>query len=403
MTARLNYLHIKDTAKKISTPMRNVLSHRSFAELVYYERERSDRSGTQFSLVQLEVLGGNGHTEKLKLLAASRIVQSLRMIDRIGIHENNSISVLLPDTDKEGAASVAEKLKKRLAEHDDQGVRHRIGKVCTYPADPCCGDLQSTNPSLTQHPQGTSLFFKMQFPSPGKLTEAIPYELMHVLDLEESPFGTRVQLVLKRIIDLFGAVMGLIIFLPLMALIAIGIKCTSKGPVLFKQTRVGYKGKKFIFLKFRTMSVGVDDQKHKEYMRQFIKGNNEKINMGTDDKPVFKMTNDLRITSFGKFLRKTSLDELPQFLNVLAGDMSIVGPRPPIPYEMNEYNHWHKKRVIDVKPGITGLWQVSGRSSTTFDEAVRLDVQYARQWNLLIDFKIILQTFGAVLSQKGAD
>jgi lipopolysaccharide/colanic/teichoic acid biosynthesis glycosyltransferase len=188
-----------------------------------------------------------------------------------------------------------------------------------------------------------------------------------------------------------------------MALIAIGIKCTSKGPVLFKQTRVGYKGKKFIFLKFRTMSVGVDDQKHKEYMRQFIKGNNEKINMGTDDKPVFKMTNDLRITSFGKFLRKTSLDELPQFLNVLAGDMSIVGPRPPIPYEVNEYNHWHKKRVIDVKPGITGLWQVSGRSSTTFDEAVRLDVQYARQWNLLIDFKIILQTFGAVLSQKGAD
>jgi len=191
--------------------------------------------------------------------------------------------------------------------------------------------------------------------------------------------------------------------LPLMALITIGLKCTSKGPVLFKQTRVGYCGKKFAFLKFRTMHLGAVDQTHREYMKEFINGNHERINMGTEHKPIFKMTSDARITSFGRLLRKTSLDELPQFFNVLAGDMSLVGPRPPIPYEVSEYDHWHKKRVLDVKPGITGLWQIGGRSSITFDEAVRLDVQYARQWSLVLDFKIMLQTVRAVLSQKGAD
>ena len=226
---------------------------------------------------------------------------------------------------------------------------------------------------------------------------------MHVLEIEDTRSGKHVQLVLKRIIDVVGAVAALIVSLPLMALIAIGIKCTSKGPVLFKQTRVGYCGKKFTFLKFRTMHLGAVDQTHREYMKQFINGNHEKINMGTQHKPVFKMTKDARITPLGRLLRKTSLDELPQFFNVLAGDMSLVGPRPPIPYEVSEYDHWHKKRVLDVKPGITGLWQIHGRSSLTFDEAVRLDVQYARQWSLMLDCKIMLQTVRAVLSQKGAD
>jgi exopolysaccharide biosynthesis polyprenyl glycosylphosphotransferase len=243
----------------------------------------------------------------------------------------------------------------------------------------------------------------MNFPSPQQLPEAIPYELMHVLEIGDTRAGKQVQLVLKRIIDVVGAVAALIVSLPLMALIAIGIKCTSKGPVLFRQTRVGYYGKKFTFLKFRTMHRGAVDQTHRDYMKEFINGNHEKTNMGTKHNPVFKMTKDARITRLGRLLRKTSLDELPQFFNVLVGDMSLVGPRPPIPYEVSEYDHWHKKRVLDVKPGITGLWQIRGRSSITFDEAVRLDVQYARQWSLMLDCKIMLQTIRAVLSQKGAD
>jgi lipopolysaccharide/colanic/teichoic acid biosynthesis glycosyltransferase len=243
----------------------------------------------------------------------------------------------------------------------------------------------------------------MNFPSPQQLPEAIPYELMNVLEIGDTRAGKQVQLMLKRIIDVVGAVAALIVSLPLMALIAIGIKCTSKGPVLFKQTRVGYYGKKFTFLKFRTMHRGAVDQTHRDYMKEFINGNHEKTNMGTEHNPVFKMTKDARITRLGRLLRKTSLDELPQFFNVLAGDMSLVGSRPPIPYEVSEYDHWHKKRVLDVKPGITGLWQIRGRSSLTFDEAVRLDVQYARQWSLMLDCKIMLQTVRAVLSRKGAD
>ena len=403
MNARLNFKALNGSAKNAKAAAQNVLDHTTFAELVRYERERSDRGGAPFSMLYVAVIGGNGHTEKLELSAASQLSQSLRMIDRIGILDNHCISVLLPDTDQEGAAAVAEKLKKILAALSDPDVSLRILKVCTYPVDRSCGDLQSVNPPAKQYPQGTSLFFKMNFPSPQQLTEAIPYDLMHVLEIEDTRAGKHVQLVLKRIIDVVGAVVALIVSLPLMALITIGIKCTSKGPVLFKQTRVGYCGKKFTFMKFRTMHLGAVDQTHREYMKQFIKGNHEKINMGTQDKPIFKMTKDARITPLGRLLRKTSLDELPQFFNVLAGDMSLVGPRPPIPYEVSEYDHWHKKRMLEVKPGITGLWQISGRSSIPFDEAVRLDLQYARQWSLVLDFKIMLQTVRAVLSQKGAD
>ena len=403
MNARINLQALNGSAKNAQTVAHNVLDQTTFAALVRYERERADRGGAPFSLLHVAIIGGNGHTKQLELSAASQLSQSLRMIDRIGILDNDRISVLLPDTDQEGAASVAAKLNKRLAALSDPDVSLRILKVSTYPADRSCGDLQSVNPPAKQHPKGTALLFKMNFPSPQQLTEAIPYELMHVLEIEDPRAGKQVQLALKRIIDVVGAVAALIVSLPLMALIAIGIKCTSKGPVLFKQTRVGYYGKKFTFLKFRTMHLGAVDQTHRDYMKQFINGNHEKTNMGTEHKPVFKMTKDARITPFGRLLRKTSLDELPQFFNVLAGDMSLVGPRPPIPYEVSEYDHWHKKRVLDVKPGITGLWQIRGRSSITFDEAVRLDVQYARQWSLMLDCKIMLQTVRAVLSRKGAD
>jgi lipopolysaccharide/colanic/teichoic acid biosynthesis glycosyltransferase len=134
---------------------------------------------------------------------------------------------------------------------------------------------------------------------------------------------------------------------------------------------------------------------------QFIRGKSEEIKECTAEEPTYKITNDPRSTSLGRFLRKTSLDELPQFFNVLKGDMSLVGPRPPIPYECNAYRRWHCNRVLEMKPGITGLWQVSGRSSTTFDEMVRLDLAYIRNWSLWLDLKIILKTFWTMILTKG--
>jgi len=211
------------------------------------------------------------------------------------------------------------------------------------------------------------------------------------------------QLFGKRFIDIVVAVFGIVILSPLLLIIAAIIKLTSTGPVLFRQDRLGYQGKKFTFLKFRSMYVCSDDSIHREYMCKLITGDHEKINMGSKINPYFKIKNDPRITPFGRILRKSSLDELPQLFNVLMGHMSLVGPRPPIPYELDNYQTWHRKRVLYTKPGITGLWQVKGRSQTTFEEMVRLDLQYIKDWNLWLDFKILFNTFKAVFSAKGAD
>jgi exopolysaccharide biosynthesis polyprenyl glycosylphosphotransferase len=209
------------------------------------------------------------------------------------------------------------------------------------------------------------------------------------------------QLKLKRLIDIVGSITGIVLTVPLMLIISVIVKLTSSGPVLFRQERLGFLGKPFTFNKFRSMKVDSDDFIHKDYVTKLINGEHDSINKGTADQPLYKITDDPRITLFGKFLRKSSLDELPQLFNVLKGDMSLVGPRPPIAYECDVYKRWHCRRVLEVKPGITGLWQVSGRSTTTFDEMVRLDLAYVRNWSLWLDIKIILKTFWAVVSTKG--
>jgi lipopolysaccharide/colanic/teichoic acid biosynthesis glycosyltransferase len=145
-----------------------------------------------------------------------------------------------------------------------------------------------------------------------------------------------------------------------------------------------------------------DPKIHQEYVRRFIAGEANPAGAGDNQNAVYKIQNDPRITCLGKFLRKTSLDELPQFINVLKGEMSLVGPRPPIPYELETYQIWHRRRLLEAKPGITGLWQVNGRSRLKFDDMVRLDLQYAKTWSLWLDIKILLQTPRAVLFGAGA-
>src|SRR5437660_190775 len=210
-----------------------------------------------------------------------------------------------------------------------------------------------------------------------------------MVTLFRSPLSSGARIV-KRASDLFVAMLALTLLSPLWLLIAFLIKLDSRGPVFYKQERVGMDGRVFLFYKFRSMQVGSDDTSHREYQRAYINGRPDS-NLGDDDRPVFKLRADDRITRVGKLLRKTSLDELPQLFNVVRGDMSIVGPRPPIPYEVENYQLWHRKR-LDMKPGITGLWQVSGRNRLPFDEMVRMDLYYIENWSLLMDIKIILQT-----------
>lgn len=207
---------------------------------------------------------------------------------------------------------------------------------------------------------------------------------------------------IKRGIDIAGSILALIFFSPLLLAISILIKLTSQGPVLFRQSRIGQHGDQFLCLKFRSMHAGSDTAPHREYVSQFIAGKASMNTSAHGEKKAFKIMDDPRVTPLGRFLRRTSLDELPQLLNVLKGEMSLVGPRPPLPYELTCYDLWHLRRMIDVKPGITGLWQVSGRSRTSFDEMVRLDLRYAKKWSLGLDFIILLRTPGAVVSGEGA-
>lgn len=205
----------------------------------------------------------------------------------------------------------------------------------------------------------------------------------------------------KRTSDIVMASLMFIIALPLWALIALAIKVDSRGPILFGQERVGMDGRVFLCYKFRTMIANADESVHREAYKLNIEGD-VRANAGDGEQPVFgKVKDDPRITRVGKYLRRTSLDELPQLLNVLKGDMSVVGPRPPIPYEVESYELWHRKR-LDVKPGITGLWQVSGRNRLTFEEMVQIDLYYVKNWSLLLDIKIILLTLPAMLRGDGA-
>jgi len=220
-------------------------------------------------------------------------------------------------------------------------------------------------------------------------------------DLLEFEKKKKISLVLKRAMDVLGSSVALMLLSPVFLVLGIAIKLTSAGPAFYRQHRIGQYGKPFTFWKFRSMYVSTDAAIHKQYVENFITAK-VAANSNGNGSPVYKITNDPRVTPIGRFMRRTSLDELPQFWNVLRGDMSLVGPRPPIPYEIGAYDIWHRRRLLEAKPGITGLWQVHGRSRTTFDEMVRLDLQYSRTWTPALDIKILLKTPRAVFSGDGA-
>jgi len=205
----------------------------------------------------------------------------------------------------------------------------------------------------------------------------------------------------KRVLDVVAAVIGLLVAAPFAFVISVLIKITSPGPVLFKQVRVGHNGKKFTFYKFRSMRIGNDDSRHREYITLFIQGKEEELKKFQNGKTLYKMTGDDRVTFVGKFLRRTSLDELPQLINVLKGDMSMVGPRPHLPYEVDIYKPWHRRR-LEGMPGITGWWQIHGRSRVPFDEAVKMDIWYLERQSLILDIRIMCRTITKATVGRGA-
>lgn len=201
--------------------------------------------------------------------------------------------------------------------------------------------------------------------------------------------STKFYKIIKRVTDVLFAIIGIICLLPVLLLIAILIKVDSKGPIIFKQKRVGYKGKEFEMYKFRSMIVNAEELKERLVAQNEMSG------------PMFKMKEDPRVTKIGRIIRKTSLDEIPQLINVIRGEMSLVGPRPSLPNEVKEFQGWMMKR-LDVRPGLTCYWQVSGRNDIDFEEWMKLDVKYVEECNILVDIKLILKTVLVLFGDKHA-
>lgn len=342
-----------------------------FRGIVLRERKRADRSNQPFAVVMLE-MPDEGRTNWRHALEALAAIK--RGTDVLGWFERNRVlGLILPRTDVSNRAAcraLEECVRAELATRIDE-------------------------PSLARVSIGVHAHRAQQDPAePG----AAPVDQL-LGTLRPRSIRLRAAAAAKRVLDIAGSLALLIVLSPLLLIVAALVKLTSSGPVFFRQVRVGEGAKRFTMLKFRTMKVNADDRIHREYVSSLIAARKAG---GDAAEGVFKITNDPRVTSIGRILRKTSLDELPQFLNVLTGEMSLVGPRPPIPYEVEQYKPWHHRRVLDAKPGITGLWQVTGRSRTTFDEMVRLDLRYAKKCSVWTDIKILLATPRAVVSGKGA-
>jgi exopolysaccharide biosynthesis polyprenyl glycosylphosphotransferase len=366
--------------KDESASDRNILSEEAFHRMISLERRRTERSGKPFLLMLLD-MGDHLHSAAVgkslgKLLAA--ISQSTRETDVAGWYKSDwVVGVMFTEIAANDHHTIVSKMIDRLSEI----LRQHL--------------------SLEQFNQ-VSISFHVFPEDLDQESRRRPSNPVLYPDLSKRANAKRVSGAMKRTMDVVGSTAAMILASPLFLAIAVAIKVTSDGPVFFRQMRIGQHGEPFEFLKFRSMYVGNDASIHRKYVTELIAGTAERHPSKENTEGVFKLTKDPRITRVGAFLRKTSLDELPQFLNVLKGEMSLVGPRPPLPYEVEAYDLWHRRRLLEARPGITGLWQVSGRSRVTFDDMVRLDLRYARNWSPWMDIKILLRTPGAVVLGDGA-
>jgi aspartate kinase len=345
-----------------------ILDQETFRSMIAYERKRTERSRKPMLLMLLEIGQGLSGEAGGKVLdnILSALSQATRDTDITGWYRSQSVvGVMFTETGMDNPGAIM------------ATMMHRVGETLRF--NPSLENASQINISLHVFPeswnQETSVGNPRLYP-----------------DLEHREKSNRSALALKRMIDVAGSSAAIILLAPLFVLVACLVKLGSRGPILFTQERIGQFGKAFTFLKFRSMYANNDPKIHQEFMKRVISG---------DHKKGSKMEDDPRITLVGRFLRKSSLDELPQFFSVLKGDMSLVGPRPPLPYEVQEYDIWHRRRVLEVKPGITGLWQVTGRSRLRFDEMVRLDLKYVRTWSPWLDLKILFRTPLAII--RGGD
>lgn len=356
-----------------------ILPEVEFTRMLCLERRRVERSGRRFVLMLLEWESLVRFRQDLKARekVLKTLLHSTRETDVKGWYkEPSTFGIIFTEVGLEDGASIARSLLNRVTN--------------AFAATLSIEEIHQIQVSFHVFPHEIV-----------ELHEGGPPDLTLYPDETHLAKKKRWNLFFKRLLDIFASIAVMTLFFPLFLAIAVAVKLTSPGPVLFRQPRIGRYGRKFTFLKFRSMHVANDESIHMEFTRQFISGE-MKAESGETDTCSFKIKNDPRVTPIGKWLRRTSFDELPQFWNVLVGDMSVVGPRPPVPYEFSQYNTWHRRRLLSVKPGITGLWQVCGRSRVKFDDMVRLDLLYAENWNFWLDLQIVAMTPQAVVLGSGA-
>ncbi|MGA9142863.1 MAG: sugar transferase [Candidatus Acidiferrales bacterium] len=357
-----------------------ILQEETFHAMLTHERRRAERSRKPFVLMLIEsqTVHSNGEGSKFAERVSSVVSGSIRETDLLGWYETGRIlAVIYTEINLEEKAPITDLLRSKIV----TALRNDLGLKLT------------SKLAVTVH------LFPESWDNdrPDRVADIKLYP-----EISDKVTKKRLPVALKRGMDIVGSGLLLLLLSPVLGAIALAIKLTSKGSVIFEQERLGQFGTKFKCLKFRTMYANNDPKIHREYIQRYIAGQTESGNVNGTEPVVYKITNDPRVTAVGKFLRKTSLDEFPQFWNVLRGEMSLVGPRPPVPYEFEVYDFWHRRRVLEVKPGVTGLWQVSGRSRTSFDDMVRLDLQYSQKWSLWLDLKILLATPRAVVTGEGA-
>jgi lipopolysaccharide/colanic/teichoic acid biosynthesis glycosyltransferase len=364
----------------LTTGTHEVLNEETLKRMIAVERKRTERSGEPFLLMLLEA--GNPQSLEKNEKSLNNILSvlplSIRDTDIIGWYKDRTtVGVVFTGLARKDKSSILSVI---------------LSKVSTTLRDQLTPD-QFNQVSISFH------FFPDDWDHDHRGRPSNPALYPDLSGPDKDP-GSLLRV--KQVMDIVGSALMLILCTPLFLMIALAIKASSKGPVFFRQQRVGQYGRYFTFLKFRSMHIDNDPSAHKEFATKLIAGEINHDPSSGNGKITYKLTNDRRITRVGKFLRRSSLDELPQLVNVLKGDMSLVGPRPAMPYELAAYQTWHRRRVLEVKPGITGLWQVTGRSSVRFDEMVRLDLQYATSWSPWLDLKILMRTPRAVIGGAGA-
>ncbi len=345
-----------------------------FSQRLALERKRTERSQRPFLLMLLDMSGPLWPEKQREALVHALETLALRETDVAGWHKSGLVIGVM------------------FTEIEVGDKRHA--------QDAILGRISGVLHSRLSFEQASRLEISFHW-FPGNWRLGIPPEpeaTVFYPDGEANYQKRKLFRTLKRMADLIGGVAALALTSPIFLTAAVAIKLNSKGPVFYKQRRIGQNGVPFSLYKFRSMYEGCNHDAHKKYVSQLIAGAAEKKPSAGNGEGIYKLTGDSRITRVGALLRRTSLDELPQLINVLKGEMSLVGPRPPIDYEVDEYQPWHRRRVMEAKPGITGLWQVNGRNRIAFDDMVRLDLQYARCWSPWLDLKILLRTPKALIA-----